>query len=85
MNYYDKPLHKRLAQRVLESLLSTAAVYLFAPQLLGWLAPLQAQLNANALNKGQTPPTQGANAIANTLIVPPAPAGSVTIPSNMGT
>jgi len=80
-SYYDKPIHQRIASRIVETVISTAVVYLFMPQLLGFLAPLQAGLNANALNNGKVPPTQGANAVANSLIQPAA--GSVvTIPSN---
>jgi hypothetical protein len=84
-SYYEKPVHSRVAQRILESMISTAVVYLISPQLLGWLAPLQAKMNATALNNGQTPPTQGANAVANTLIAPVTPPGTITIPSNTGT
>ncbi len=80
-SYYEKPIHQRLAQRVFEGLVSTAAVYLFAPQLLTFLTPLQAKLNANALSNGQTPTTNGVSAIANLLIQPPAPAGTVTVPA----
>jgi hypothetical protein len=85
-SFYEKPVHQRLAQRIFEGLISTAAVYLISPQLLSFLAPVQARLNASALNNGQTPPTQGANAVANTLIQPPAGIGSTTtIPANTPT
>ena len=84
-DFYAKPVHVRLAQRILEGLVSLAAVHLLSPTLLDSLAPLQARLNASALNNGLVPPTQGVNAVANTLIVPPGGAGTVTIPSNTGT
>ncbi len=61
-------VHKRIVQKIFEGLVSYAAVYLLAPKLLTILSPLQAQLNANAINAGQTPPNAGANAAANKLI-----------------
>lgn len=80
-SFYDKPIHKRVAQRVLEGALSTAIVYLFSPQLLVFLAPIQAYLNAAALNRGQSPPNQGISAVANTLIQS-TDTGTQTIPAN---
>lgn len=61
---YSNPI----MSRTVEMLISSALVYLFTPKLQAALAPLQAQLNANALNKGQTPPNQGLSVIANKLV-----------------
>jgi hypothetical protein len=77
-DFYSKPLHQRVGSRVIETLLTYGVVYLLSPGLLTMLAPLQSEINASALNKGQTPPTQGANAVANELITqaPGAPGSS---------
>ena len=82
-DFYQKPVHQRLAQRVLEGLLSTAAVYLVSPQLLNVLAPLQAKLNANALNSGQQPATNGVSVVANAMIAPAALSSTPTVPGNI--
>jgi len=67
-SFYDKPLHARLGQKIIEGLISAGVVYLISPTLLQILAPLQAQLNASAINNGQTPSNVGSNSVANKLI-----------------
>lgn len=66
--FYDKPFAARMSQRIFEGLLSTAAIYLLAPSLIKSLAPLQSQINADAINTGNLPTNQGVNSVANALI-----------------
>lgn len=75
-DFYSRPFHQRVGLRVIESLATYGVVYLLSPSLLSMIAPLQSNINAAALNKGQTPPTQGANAVANTLITQGNPPGT---------
>lgn len=67
-SFYDRPVHQRLATRIFEGLLSAGAVYLLSPALLSILAPVQAKINSDAINAGQTPSNVGSNSIANKLI-----------------
>jgi hypothetical protein len=67
-SFYDRPLHQRLASRVMEGLLSAGAVYLLSPYLMQALAPVQAQINANAAASGATVSNVGASATANKLL-----------------
>lgn len=66
--FYDRPIHERLAVKIVDGLLSAGVVYLLSPYLMNVLGPIQASINAQAMNRGAIPPTQGANAVANTLI-----------------
>lgn len=76
-----------LVGRTVEMLISSGLVYLFQPQLQATLAPLQAQLNAIALNKGQTPTSNGLSTVANTLVqlIPAANPTSQTPTVDTGT
>ncbi len=82
-DFYSKPMPVRLGTKIFEGMISAGVVYLFSPQLLAILAPLQAQLNASAINNGQTPATQGTNTLANQLIklVPNPAATTPTVPT----
>lgn len=61
-------MKERLGVKIIDGLLSSAAVYLLSPYLLQVLAPIQAKINASAINNGQIPTTGGVSAIANQLI-----------------
>lgn len=54
--------------RAFEMLVSTGIVYLLTPTLQSVLAPIQAKINAGAVNNGQTPTNNGLSAVANTLV-----------------
>lgn len=57
-----------LFNRTFDMLFSSAIVYLVTPMLQKALAPIQAQLNANAVNAGQIPTTQGLSQVANQMV-----------------
>lgn len=67
-SFYDRPIHQRLATRIMDGLLSAAAVYLLSPYLLRSLAPVQAEINANAAAGGQDVSNVGAAKVANTIL-----------------
>lgn len=74
---YSNPV----VSRTLEMLISSGVVYLLTPTLHSILAPLQAQINAGAINNGQTPTTQGLSQVSNTLVqVTPNPNPTPTQP-----
>ncbi len=67
-SFYDRPLHERLAQKIAEGLVSAGAVYLLSPYLMSVLAPIQANINAQAAAGGATVSNVGSAKVANTLI-----------------
>lgn len=72
-SFYDRPIHQRLATRIVDGLLSAGAVYLLSPYLIRTLAPVQAKINADAAATGAPVANVGTSAIANKLL---AAAGS---------
>lgn len=66
--FYDKPVHVRLGQRIVEGLISAGAVYLLSPMLIKTLAPVQAKINADAVNNGQPVSNVGTNVPSNALL-----------------
>ena len=57
-----------IATRTFEMLISSGIVYLITPMLQKTLAPLQAQINAAAVNDGQIPVSNGLSDQANALV-----------------
>lgn len=63
--------------RTFDMIVSSAIVYLITPALQKTLAPLQAQLNADAINSGQTPTEKGLSQVANPMVkIETLPAGT---------
>lgn len=71
-----------LGRKIFEGLVSTGVVYLLSPTLLSVLAPVQAKINAGAINNGQTPSTNGINALANKLLTPATPPATPLVAAN---
>lgn len=67
-SFYDRPIHQRLATRITDGLISAVAVYFLAPHLIKAVAPVQAQINANAAASGASVSNVGTSGVANQLL-----------------
>jgi hypothetical protein len=66
--FYDRPIHQRLAVKVVDGLISAGVVYLLSPYLIEVLAPVQAQINSGAAAAGQPVSNVGTSKVANTIL-----------------